>query len=189
MFIKRPTGARRGWTLVEMMVAVGVFTISGVALASLYLFSLRGLTAMSNYAMLDKASRQAIDKLTSEIRQSTLVQNYSSNPPSLTLLAGDGATSITYAFDPVNLEMTRTAGGATQVLLTNCTLLQFGLFLRPPSTNAFDLYPVDTSANNWQTQVKVVQLSWKTSVNISPTANVNSENVQTARIVIRKQQD
>ena len=50
----------------------------------------------------------------------------------------------------------------------------------------FDIYPVAT--NNWQQTVKVIQLTWRTSMTL-PNGVGNSENIQTARIVIRKQQD
>jgi hypothetical protein len=40
---------------------------------------------------------------------------------------------------------------------------------------------------NWQQEVKVVELTWKTSMSICPTAEVNSEDVQTAKVIIRKQ--
>jgi hypothetical protein len=49
------------------------------------------------------------------------------------------------------------------------------------------MYPLPTGSN-WQQQVKTIQLTWKTSMNICPTAQINSEDVQTACIVIRKQQ-
>jgi hypothetical protein len=94
---------------------------------------------------------------------------------------------VTYAFDASRRQLTRN-DGASRVLLTNCSLLNFELFLRPPLSNSFDNYPV-AMGSNWQQTVKVVQLTWKTSMNICPTAQINSEDVQTARIVIRKQQD
>ena len=59
--------------------------------------------------------------------------------------------------------------------------------MRPPTNGSFDVYPINVSTN-WQQMVKVVQLSWKTSMTIPP-ARVTSEDIQTARIVIRKQQD
>jgi hypothetical protein len=44
------------------------------------------------------------------------------------------------------------------------------------------------ATNSWQLTGKVLQLTWKTSIS-QPNGIANSENVQTARIVIRKQQD
>jgi hypothetical protein len=185
----RPAGQHRSaWTLVEMMMAVGVFSISSVALATIFLFCIRSFAAMTNYAVLDQYNRQAMDTLTREIRQAEKVLDYSSNATSrsLTILSGDGA-NVTYTFDSTKQQLTRN-DGVSKVLLTNCNLLNFQLYMRPPASNSFDNYPVQTGGN-WQQTVKVVQLTWKTSMNICPTALVNSEDVQTAKIIIRKQQD
>jgi type II secretory pathway pseudopilin PulG len=175
------------WTLVEMIVAVGVFSISGIALATIFLFCIRSFAAMTNYATLDKCNRHAMDVLTAEIRQAQQVLSYSSNATSasLTILNGSGV-NVTYTFDSTLQQFSRNDGNNT-VLLTNCNLVAFGLYMRPPASNSFDMYPLDTSTS-WQTQVKTIQLTWKTSMNICPTAQINSEDVQTACIVIRKQQ-
>jgi len=192
MFIKSRTRAKSGWTLAEMIIATGVFSISGLALASLFVFGIRSFAAMSNYAILDKANRQAMDKLTAEVREAVKVTAYSNNPPALTIMNPDGL-SVTYSFDPNTKRMLRsTSDGTVQTLLTNCSLLNFSLFQRNPS-NSFGIYSASNvlvqATGDWMHQVKAVELTWKTSMTISPTANVNSENVQTARVVIRKQQD
>ena len=187
MFIKAGSRKQPGWTLVEMTVAVGIFSISGIALATIFLFCIRSFAAITNYATLDKCNRHAMDILTSEIRQAQQVLNYSSNATSasLTILNGSGV-NVTYSFDSTKQQFLRN-DGTSKVLLTNCNLVAFGLYMRPPASNSFDMYPLNTGSN-WQQQVKSIQLTWKTSMNICPTAQINSEDVQTACIVIRKQQ-
>ena len=187
MFTRPVRQSKTGWTLVELMVATGIFSISGLALATIFLFCVRSFAAMTNYATLDKCNRHAMDIVTSEIRQAQKVLNYSSNATStsLTILNG-GGVNVTYAFDSTKQQFTRNDGN-NAVLLTNCNLVAFGLFVRPPASNSFDMYPLSTGSN-WQQQVKTIQLTWKTSMNICPTAQINSEDVQTACIVIRKQQ-
>src|SRR4051794_14063579 len=186
MFInfKRLLGRNRAFTLVEMMVATGVFSIAGLALATIFLFSIRSFAALNNYSTLDRANRQAMDQLTREIRQAKKITNFTTNGTStLSLLNGDNV-NVTYTFSPNTKQMLRDDGTGTQVLLTNCNLLNFTLFSRSPIGSTFDSYPVAT--NNWQQTVKVVQFTWKTSMTL-PNAQVTSENVQTARVVIRKQ--
>ena len=61
MSIKRVLGLRRGHTLAEMMVAMAVFSICGLALASVYLFAMKSFVAMGNYVALDRANREAMD--------------------------------------------------------------------------------------------------------------------------------
>jgi prepilin-type N-terminal cleavage/methylation domain-containing protein len=189
MFIKPAAKPARAFTLVETMVSVAVFSIAGLALATIFLFSIRSYAAMANYALLDQKNRQAMDQLTYEIRQAQKVVSYASNSTSssLTITNGDGL-QVTYTFDSANQRVTRTGSdGSFATLLTNCALLNFNLYVRPPTNGSFDVYPV-TFNTNWQQTVKVVQLSWKTSMSIPP-ARVTSEDIQTARIVIRKQQD
>jgi type II secretory pathway pseudopilin PulG len=188
MSIKLPPKARRAWTLVEMMVAVGIFSLAGIGLMGLYLFSVKSMASMYNYCLLDQYNRQAMDQLTREIRQATKVLNYTTN--SVTILAAndDGSTStVIYSFSPSTKKMLRTSSdGTSKALLNDCSLLSFQLFTRCPSNGVFGSFPV--AVNNWSNTVKVLQLTWKTSMSLS-SGTVNSENVQTARIVIRKQQD
>jgi hypothetical protein len=168
-----------------MMIAMGIFSLCALALCSLYLFSLKGFNAVSNYSVLDKNNRAAMDLLTSEVRESLRVSSFTKNPPSLTI---EYTTNyfITYSFDTTKNWMTRsTSAGASQVLLTNCSVLDFKLFTRCPSNFQWGVFPVGT--NDWQGSIKLVQLTWKSSITNHPNETVNSENVQTAQIVIRKQ--
>ncbi len=191
MSINLPGKRLRGYTLVELMVGVGVFALSGLGLATIFIFCVRSYAAMTNYAVLDQYNRQAMDQLTREIRQATAFVDSASNATmrSITITNGEGA-SVTYAFDATKQKLTRTvAGNAPQTLLTNCSLLNFNLYTRPPTSASFANYPVATDLPGWQKTVKVIQLTWKTALSICPTAQVNSEDVQTARIIIRKAQD
>ena len=184
MCIKPACSSRGGHTLAEMMVAVGVFSITALALISVYLFALKSFAAMGNYATLGQNNRQAMDLLTSEIRQAKQVTAYSTN--SITIVNGDSVT-VSYIFQPDTKRLVRTASdGPDRVLLNDCNLINFSLFQRNPVGGSYDIYPAATG--NWQQTVKVVQLSWKTSRTMF-NAMVNSEDVQTARIVIRKQKN
>jgi hypothetical protein len=168
-----------------MVVATGIFSAAVAGLSALYLFSATSLTSLADYAALDKANRQAMDLLTKEIRQAKQVTSCSVSPPSITILRGDGLT-VTYSFSQESKTMRRdVSDGTHQILLKNCSLLSFKLCQRNPIGGTYDVYPVAT--NNWKQTVKVIQLSWKTSYSLPN--HLVSENVQTARIVIRKQDD
>jgi Tfp pilus assembly protein PilV len=188
MFIKLAPKTRRAWTLVEMMVAVGIFSLASIGLMGLYLFSVKSMASMYNYCLLDQYNRQAMDQLTREIRQATMVLNYTTNSITIRASNNDGSTSdVTYSFSPSTKKMLRTSSdGTSKALLNDCSLLSFQLFTRCPSNAVFGSFPV--AVDNWSNTVKVLQLTWKTSMSL-PSGIVNSENVQTARIVIRKQQN
>ena len=191
MFTKPPTRTRRAWTLLEMMVALGIFSMCGLAMMSLYVFSSRSLVSLANYATLDIYNRQAMDLLTREIREATVVTDYSTNADmaSITVITGStNSHTVTYLFTRASKQLVRNdaTDGSRKVLLNHCSLLNFDLRQRNPMNGNFDVYPVAT--NDWQHTVKVIQLTWKTTIML-PNGVGNSENIQTARVVIRKQQD
>jgi hypothetical protein len=99
----------------------------------------------------------------------------------VTLLDG-GGQSVTYAFNPQNKTLTRSSGGVSKVLLSDCTVLSFNVCQRNPIGGSYDIYPVATTVST----AKVINLSWKSS-RTALNGLITSENVQTARIVIRKQ--
>lgn len=189
MCIKKLTPrTRQAWTLVEMMVALGLFTLVGMAMMGAYIFSVKSMASMYSYSVLDQYNRQAMDQLTREIRQSKKVLAYTTNSITILTANDDGSTgpTVTYSFNPTSRKMLRTSSdGTSRLLLNNCSLLQFDLFTRCPSNGMFGVFPV--AVDNWSNTVKVLQLTWKTSIS-QPSGIANSENVQTARIVIRKQQ-
>ena len=181
--------AKQGWTLVEMMVAVSLFTLGSASLMGLYVFSVKTMASMYSYSVLDQANRQAMDLLTREIRQAKKVLSYTTNSITVLTANDDGSSGprVKYEFLPSTKKMVRRnlSDGTAKLLLDNCSLLSFELYTRCPSNAVFGSFPV--AVNNWSNTVKVLQLTWKTSIT-RPSGIANSENVQTARIVIRKQQ-
>ncbi len=172
----------------EMLVATSIFTMVGLALSTLYVFTIRSFSAMVFYTNLDQENRLAMDKLTREIRQAQKVTDYTTNAlaNSITIQNGSNVT-VTYSFDLPNQRLVRTTGdGTSEVLLTNCNLMNFSLYQRCPSNGNYGVFPVAYS--NWQQTVKVIQLTWKTARAL-PGGPARTENIQTARIVLRKQQD
>jgi len=182
MFISSRRKSKRGFTLVEMLIATGLFGIASAAVCSIYMFSTRGFASMATYADLDKINRIAMDTLTREIRQARLVTDVSSN--SFSLINGDGA-SVTYWFNSGLKQFVRSSNdGNSKILVSDCDLINFAVFQRNNIAGTWDQYPVAT--NNWSEYVKVIQLTWKASRKV-PLGPGVSENVQTAKIIIRKQ--
>jgi hypothetical protein len=182
MYIRTKPKKQLAMTFVEVIIASALFSLTGLVLFSLNNFSLRSFAALSNYATLDQSNREAVDQLTCEIRQAKEVTDRGTG--SITILNGEGDT-VTFKFVPAKKQLVRTSSdGSFKILLEDCHLLEFHLFQRNPVEGTFNDYPVATE--NWQKTVKGVQLTWKTSRSL-PNGLVNSENVQTARIVIRKQ--
>jgi hypothetical protein len=128
---------------------------------------------------LDDLNRIAMDQLTCDVRQAICVKAYSTN--SLTLTDSD-SVDLTYAYDPATRKLTRTKNGVSKVLLNECDRLSFRMGQRTPVNGKYETYPVATT----MATAKVIDVSWMCSRTIFGFKE-DTESVQTARIVIRKQ--
>jgi prepilin-type N-terminal cleavage/methylation domain-containing protein len=173
---KSPRRSRSGFTLMELMVATGLGVIVFAAVAVGSVFSARSFMAMGNYAELDGASRNALDVMSREIRQTKGLAAFATNQ--LTFKDYDGATNLTYSWNPTSGILTRQKGATTTVLLKQCNSLIFGVSQQNP-TNDFNFYPAQSLKT-----VALIDVSWVCSRQIMQ-QKVNTESVQTAKIVIR----
>lgn len=185
MFTDRTVDRRRSaFTLVEMLVSIGAGSVVMLAVCSTFFFFAKATISLSNYSDLDNASRNALDTITRDVRQMVELDTYTSNATTvrLDLLATNGTLSLIY--DRPSKTLTRIYGAESTVLLRDCDSLNFSLFQRNPVGGTYDQYPAAT--NNLSTTCKLIQLSWICSRQILGTT-MNTESVQTAKIVIRKQ--
>src|SRR5580765_4874243 len=91
----------RGFTLVEMMVAVAVGCLLLAALATLYVFSMKSFGAMANYSDLNQKSRYASDIISRDIRSALKVMS-TTTATQLVLNEPDDTTgNTTYTYDDV----------------------------------------------------------------------------------------
>jgi hypothetical protein len=181
MRLRASTTLRRrrytGFTLLETTVAMGVASLMFAGIAAFTVYTARSFVALGNYADLDQASRNSLDVLTRDIRESSALTGFS--PNQLTLTAEDNQPLV-YQYNPSTSTLTRRKGSEVTVLLEQCDYLKFSVFQRSPSNN-FMFYPVQS--NRWDL-AKLVDVSWICSRKILG-AKVNTESVQTAKIVMR----
>lgn len=171
--------ARAGFTLTEIAFSVGITTLCLAALASFFTFSSHSFTTLFNYVDLDDVNRIAMDQLTRDVRQANFVVSYTTN--SLVLQDSDGL-NLSYTYDPSMRTLTRSkVNGDTSVLLRECDRLNFVMGQRNPVGGTFDVY-----TNVLPGTIKVVNVSWSCSRKVFGVQE-DTESVQTARIVIRKQ--
>jgi YD repeat-containing protein len=150
-----------------------------VGLVAFFMFAGQSFAAMFNYADLDGANRIAMDTLTTDLRQCNKVTACTTN--NITLQDYDGAV-LSYTYDAAAKTLVRTRNGASATtLLKGCTSLTFTIAQRNPVGGSYDVYPAATAAT-----AKVVNISWICSRSIFGNS-INTESVQTARIVIRRQ--
>jgi hypothetical protein len=165
-------------TLAEVMVASAIAGIVLTAVAALTVFSARSYAALANYVDLDQYSRKTLDRLTMEIRQADSLAICTSNQ---LVFVNGGFTNLSYTYDPTARTLTRTNGTEVEIMLKECDAFTFTMFGRNTQSNSFDQFPTTTAANT-----KLVKLNWTCSRTILG-RRVNTESVQSAKIVIRKQ--
>ena len=171
-------------TLIELMVATCLGSVVLAAVMTLTVYSARSFAAVSNYVDLDMKSRNALDKMSQEIRQAdgltslTASQLVFSGTDPLTL----AAYSVTYSYNAGALTLTRkkSTDAQSQTLLTQCSALNWYMYQRN-MTNGTD-QPIPTTDVS---QCKLIKLTWICSRNILG-KSLNTESVQSAEIVIRK---
>jgi prepilin-type N-terminal cleavage/methylation domain-containing protein len=171
---------RSGFTLTELLVAVGVGSVILAALAGLTFYTGRSFAAIANYVELDSFSRNALDTMSKEIRQTRRLKTFSETQ--LVFEDFDGSdVSYTYSSDQRILFRSRNNVPDGRPLLKDCNFLQFSIFQRNPIAGSYNQYATATAAT-----CKLVQLRWVCSRDLIK-AKCNTESVQSAKIVIRKQ--
>jgi prepilin-type N-terminal cleavage/methylation domain-containing protein len=176
MFIRRALLSRNGFTLVEVLVAMGLAGVLVAVVALLAYFTSRSYAAATNYTDMALLSRMGLDGMSRTIRRAKQVVAYGTN--SITLQDTSGS-NIVYSFNSANGTLTCLSGGQTNTYLTGCDRLQFWLYQRTPISNTFDCYAPAAVTN-----AKLVQVTWTCSRQILG-AKVNTEAVESAKICLR----
>ncbi len=186
MFIKRSTGSQNAFTIMEMMVTFAVSGIILTALLSFVVYGAKSFAAMENYVDLEQKSQLALDKMTRDIRETQRLHSFGTRnlsgqvvTNSLTFVDSDGATNLTYNF--TNNILLRHKGNESTVVLTNVDYLSFLIFQRNPIGGSYEQYATTNAGN-----CKLISVSWICSRQVLG-SKLNTECVQTAKIVIRKQ--
>jgi prepilin-type N-terminal cleavage/methylation domain-containing protein len=167
---------RRGFTLIETLVAVAISSVALAALASFAFYSARSFAAMGNYVDLDNTSRKAVDVMTKEIRQTAALSSYQTN--ALTFTDYDGKP-LQYIYDPARQRLTRVKDAISTVLLTGCDNLEFHIYQRTPQPGTNSFYAATDAA-----QCKLIEMKWRCSRSLLG-QKANTETVQTAQVVLR----
>lgn len=183
--IKPRQPSLRAFTLIEMSVSMAVSGIILTALLSFTIYASRSFAALENYVDLEQKSQNALDTLTRDIRQTISLSSYGTRTVngqlvtnSLTFNDSDGQPlTFTYADDV----LLRQKNGASTMILTNVDYLSFLIYQRNPIGGSYDQFSTYNAPN-----CKLISVSWICSRSILG-SKLNTESVQTAKIVIRKQ--
>lgn len=169
-----------GTSLLEILIAISLGMIVLGTVSSVSLFTARSFVACGNYADLDRASFVALDTLSRDIRQSRELKKFDANK---LVLTDNDFKQLIYEYNPSTGQFTREKNNTVEVLLRECDFLNFAVYQRTP-TNGWHWYPVTFIGTNTIATAKLIDVSWKCSRKILG-AKVNTESVQTAKVVIR----
>lgn len=176
---------RRGFTLVELLVAAGLagFILSGI-LTTFVMLGRSGYNA-SNYSVMEAEARRALETFSEEARLASNITWNSSNSVTLTVVGATGTYLVTYAYDPTTGGGTskcfyRLPGAATSTSARR-------ILVRNVSDFAFRRYKVvngvDYSAAN-DLETKQIQITLR-SVRTGSTTVASTNAVLSARVVLR----
>lgn len=168
-----------GVSLIELMVSVAISGIIFSVVASLMYFNVRSIAALGNYTDLDRESRNALDVLSSTIRSADRLVGYTTNE--IILNIGGATNNLRYFYSPDAQEFSQFKNGERTRLLTGCTRMTISIYGRNTISNQFSQFAVTNLAN-----AKMLQFNWTCERKVLG-SSVNTENVQSAKIVIRKQ--
>lgn len=173
------------FALAEALIAAGLTALLVVVVCSFTVFSSRNFAALFNYVSLDDANRLAMDQITRDVRQALSLKSCTTNSTtqkidSITLVDGDGA-DLLYSYNRTAGTLTRTKSAKSRVVLKGCESLAFTLGQRNAISNSYGVFPPSSPAT-----CKVIHVTWVCSRRILGQKE-NTDSVQTARIVIRKQ--
>lgn len=184
--------SRSGFTLIEMVTAIGVGVIVIAAIVTLAIISAQNFAATANYVRMDDQSRNALDRISREVRNATRLIGFSTNNPQYLTLTNEAmgiGTTIKYNPTIGTLTLAKT-GQATETILTQCDSFSFELCNRYPliTSSNITFYPSVNAATGQLDPAfcKVINMSWKCSRTILG-SKLNTEIVQTAQVVLRNQ--
>ena len=166
-------------TMVELLIALSIASLILGALGILTVHTSRSFVALSNYTELDRKSRNTLDRLTQIIREADGVMSWQNHE----IVLSYHSKPVTFTYSPADKNLVVTGlDGAKKVLLDGCDYFDFQIFQRTSMSGVYDQYPITAD----EAAAKIVQVSWVCSKSLIGSL-INSESVQSAKIVIRKQ--
>lgn len=170
---------RVAFTMLELLVAMSIGFLALSALSLLSVYTIRSFSALSNYMELDQNSRNTLDHMTQIIREADGVLSYDNHNLKLSF----HAMPLSFNYSPNTKQLTMTdTNGAQKIFLKDCDFLDFQLFQRNSVGGTYDQYPATIN----ESAAKLIQISWICSKTLIGNL-INSESVQSAKVVIRKQ--
>jgi prepilin-type N-terminal cleavage/methylation domain-containing protein len=165
---------RRGFTLVELMVATSVSAIVFAGILAAYLFMGRNLTRLVNTQQQEAQSRRALRQFTQDVSAGTQISVPASGQLWVTKPTASGTTTIKYVYSSGTGTLVRN-DGADQKILSSLTALSYVFYSESGAT---------VTASNLQS-AKSVQLTFSSSIGTSNAGTQSQITTVSPRVVLR----
>lgn len=174
----RTDARRRGFTLPELLVGIGLSGFLVTTISALALFSGINFACIANYAEMNTDSVRAMNQLTYDIRRAEAATSYSTNSITLT---NQSSGLVTYSYNAGTKQLTRTASNTTTVVLKNCENFKFIPFQRTPISNSMAQYEL-VSTNDGT--AKAFLATWTCSRTVLGN-KITTDSTSAGRVVLR----
>lgn len=164
----------RGFTLPEVLIAVGLSGILFAAILSAYLFLGRNLTRLVNVHQQEVASRRTLRQFTDDASAAISLTTATSSQLALVKPTASGTTSVSYAYNSSAGTLTRTDATGSRILVSGLTAFALTYY----NEGGTVITPAPQS-------VKSVELSFSTAVGSSASGTLARYVVVSPRVVLR----
>lgn len=174
------TTRRRGFTLVEVLIAGSIGSVVLMGVLSTFLFLGRSQANIANYADMERQAREGLEYFAQDVRQASAL-NWNSNQSMTILVKG---VSVTYAFNSANGTFNRTIGGSTATLIEGISNFAYsGYMVTGAEVSLADLSTAAkrTAASHVTKQVQIHLRATRTSTTVATASNT----VLSARFILR----
>lgn len=171
-----------GFTLVEILITVSIILVGLAMVFSTAIFAGRAFAGMGNYIQFNRQSREAMNKMSRDIRQSAALT--SATGTSLGFTNVDGSV-LQYEYDPESQTLSYTNGSTREggTLLKKCVSCTFSLLPGTPIPGSCMLVTNTTSID----LCRIIEVNW--ACRMTNVLSINTETMETSRIVLRNQKD
>lgn len=129
--------SRAGFSLVEVLIAMGLISMIFAALLSSWGFIARSTLSIANYTEMNAAGRGGLERIARDVRMARNIENFSSTGMTLVMDHEDGPRRVYYEYDATRKTVTRRRGGDRVVVFENVEEIHLSRFtvLQTPATN------------------------------------------------------
>lgn len=165
-----------GLTLVELMIALGVSAVVLMLVCTVFMTSNRAFANIGNYVSMNRASREALEQMTRDIRNSKNLVSFAANRVEFN---DGGSVTLVFTYNPSTRQLIRSkTGEADKCLLSHCDSLEFTMYRNAPLAGGAFGKTSDPLLG------KCISVSWRCSRTVLGQKR-DTESIEEATIVIR----